>query len=46
MKDEFAKEMATFCYVLKISPAEYRSLTLRERNAFVEVVEEMNNKRE
>lgn len=46
MKDEFAKEMATFCYVLKISPADYRALTLRERNAFVDVVEEMNKRNE
>ena len=36
--------MATFCYVLRMSPAEYRSLTLRERNAFVDVVEEMGRR--
>ena len=43
MKDDFAKDLATFVYVFKISPAEYRALTLRERNALVEVVEEQKN---
>jgi hypothetical protein len=32
--------MASFCVATKMAPSEYRQLTLREVNAFVEVLEE------
>lgn len=28
--------MATFCLAMKMTPADYKALTLRERNAFVD----------
>lgn len=34
--------MAKFCIYTKMSPSEYRSLTVREYSAFIEVWNEMN----
>lgn len=34
--------MANFCLAMKMSPSEYKSLTLTEYKAFIKVYEEMN----
>jgi len=33
--------MATFCLATRMSPSEYRRLTLRERSAFVEAFQDL-----
>lgn len=33
--------MATFCLVTRMSPTEYRQLTLRERTAFVDAFKDL-----
>lgn len=35
-------EQARFCMALSMAPSEYKKLTFKERNAFVEVLEERN----
>ena len=35
-----AKRMAQFCLATKMSPTEYRKLTLREYQAYIEALEE------
>ena len=35
--------MAMFCLAMKMTPDEYRALTLRERDAFISAFEERNS---
>ena len=37
--------MAVFCTVTRMSPTDYKALTLRERNAFADVLADMNKDR-
>lgn len=36
--------MAMFCIAFKMSPAEYLQLTVRERNAFIDAQNDLNEK--
>ena len=36
--------MAAFCLVTKLTPSDYRSLTLRERQAFLDAFNDMHKK--
>jgi hypothetical protein len=42
MRDHAAKRMSQFCIATRVSPTEYKKLTLAEYQAFVETLEEMN----
>lgn len=35
--------MAMFCIATKLAPSEYLRLTVRERNAFVDAMEDINS---
>jgi hypothetical protein len=36
--------MASFCLVTKLTPTEYRQLTLRERQAFMDAFHDLHSK--
>ena len=42
--EDAAYDMASFCIVTKLSPTDYRQLTLRERQAFLDALNDMHRK--